>query len=342
MRNRYQSFYTIIMIAKGNRLKNTNYKDLMNITDPPSIASYYFGIKSFPTLICSPVRHDEHPSVAVLYKNDGDVVFHDFSTGESYTLMACLCQMWGTTFGDTVDRIYNDFTKGGKINKTVKKGKSKTKLSDTKIDVKIRDWRQHDIDYWGQFGITTKALRKAMVFPISHMAFTKDGRQSVIGCHKYAYVYVEKKDGNIQYKIYQPFSKTTKWISKFDKSVISLWNMLPESGDIVVVCSSLKDALTLYCATDIPSIAVQSETTLLKPKIAEELKSRFKKCYVLFDSDDAGIADAIKFSDITGFTNVELPYIDGNEKIPNPKDIAEYYCIMGKHDFTELIKSLLI
>jgi hypothetical protein len=49
------------------------------------------------------------------------------------------------------------------------------------------------------------------------------------------------------------------------------------------------------------------------------LKTRFKHLFVCFDNDEPGLADAVKFSERTGFTNVILPQFEGG------KDISDYY-----------------
>ena len=39
----------------------------------------------------------------------------------------------------------------------------------------------------------------------------------VIPCEKYAYAYIEFKDGLPTYKIYQPFSENYKWLNNHDR-----------------------------------------------------------------------------------------------------------------------------
>ncbi len=77
------------------------------------------------------------------------------------------------------------------------------------LGVKLRQWENYDKEYWTGFNIKKSTLHKFNVFPISHVFYNANA----VKTHKYAYVYVEEKDGVVTYKIYQPFeNKQKKWI----------------------------------------------------------------------------------------------------------------------------------
>ena len=139
------------------------------------------------------------------------------------------------------------------------------------------------------------------------MFITKNGNDMVIPCEKYAYAYIEFKDGLPTYKIYQPFSENYKWLNNHDRSVWDLWSKLPETGDNIIITSSRKDALTIWANTGIPCIAIQGEGYTISDTAISELKKRYKYIYILLDNDEAGILDARKLSQSTGFTNLVLP-----------------------------------
>lgn len=66
-----------------------------------------------------------------------------------------------------------------------------------------------------------------------------------------------------------------------------------------------------------------------------ELKRRFKKVYILFDCDEAGLIDGEKLSKQTGFTNVVLPKFEGG------KDVSDlYHSLQDKNKFKETILQL--
>lgn len=70
--------------------------------------------------------------------------------------------------------------------------------------------------------------------------------------------------------------------------------MLPhEGGDYVVVTKALKDVMCLY-EFGIPAIAPCSENLFLTEAQYNKLKSKFKRVYLLYDLDHAGIAASKK------------------------------------------------
>ena len=154
----------------------------------------------------------------------------------------------------------------------------------------------------------------------------------MFGADRYAYAYVEHKEGKVTLKIYQPFNKDGyKWSNKHDTSVISLWTKVPEYGEKICICSSLKDALCLWINTGIPALAIQGEGYKMSDTAISELKRRYKQVFILFDNDEAGLIDGEKLSASTGCTNIVLPKFEGG------KDISDAFKILGKEKWLELI-----
>jgi hypothetical protein len=249
--------------------------------------------------------------------------------------------MWNTSFEGVLNTISKDIPnikKSSKVtyNKSNNRSINNNRVSNSRLECKIRNWEKHDIDYWKSYGINYKWLQYAEVFPISHKIIVKDGKKCIFKADKYAYAFVEHKENNITLKIYQPFNKNGyKWNNKHDMSVISLWTKIPKKGDNVCICSSLKDALCLWSNVGIPAIAVQGEGYSMSITAQNELKKRFKNIYVLFDNDEAGIKNGIRLSKETGFKNIVLPNID------NAKDISDLYKYLSdKEKFINIIKKL--
>ena len=158
----------------------------------------------------------------------------------------------------------------------------------------------------------------------------------MFGADRYAYAYVEHKEGKVTLKIYQPKNtKGYKWSNKHDKSVISLWTKIPEYGDKVCICSSLKDALCLWSNLGIPALSIQGQGYHMSHTAVNELKRRYKEVFILLDNDKAGLIDGEKLSVSTGFTNIVLPHFEGG------KDVSDLYKTIGdKEQFREIILSL--
>lgn len=327
------------MISSGRTSASLN--DILDKMSEADILSYYLGITEVPCIINSPLRRDNNPSFG-LYSKDGKKIYYiDLATKDSGGVFDLLGKMWNCKYTEVLARIHNDIirmSKGNiKVNThtpcTIKSNSVYNK--DTDLQCKVREWRSYDIDYWRSYGISLEWLKYAEVYPVSHKIIIKDNQRYILGADKYAYAYVEHKEDKITLKIYQPFNKNGyKWANKHDRSVISLWTKIPEYGDKVVICSSLKDALCLWANTGIPALAVQGEGYNMSDTAILELKRRYKDIYILFDNDKAGLEDAIKLSQQTGFHNLVLPIFEGG------KDISDMYKSCGKEYFVNTITSL--
>lgn len=314
-------------------------QDVLSVTTEADIASRYLGVQAIPCVMQSPLRQDNHPSFGV-YSPDGvEVNYIDFSTHEGGRIFTLLTRMWNISFEEVCARIYHDFSRAqsasGTSIRTSRVQIRKSGPSNVKMECRVREWRSYDIAYWQSFGITLEWLKYAEVYPISHKIITKGDQRYVFGADKYAYAYVERKEGNVTLKIYQPFNKAGfKWANKHDKSVISLWSKVPEYGDKICICSSLKDALCLWANTGIPSLAVQGEGYPMSETAVNELKRRYNNIYILLDNDTAGLKDGVSLAKATGFINLVLPQFNGG------KDISDLYKVKGKDDFLKIILPL--
>lgn len=327
-------------MAFSSGRSSTTLEDLLERVNEIDIASHYLNIDEIPCVINSPLRKDDRPSFGI-YTFDGDKVhYRDFATGEKGGLFDLLSQMWHIPFNEVIEKISNDLVQKNKeIVTKINRGSSVIVLKERvkpQIEIKVREWKDYDIEYWNSFGITLDWLKYADVFPISHKIIIKGNKRYIFGADKYAYAFIERKEGNTSIKIYQPFNKNGfKWCTSTDSSVISLWTKVPQEGDKVCICSSLKDALCLWSNTGIPSLATQGEGYTMSNTAISELKRRFKHIYILFDCDKAGLIDGEKLSKLTGFTNIVLPKFEGG------KDVSDlYHSLQDKTKFKQIIISL--
>lgn len=300
-------------------------------------------ITSIPCKIQSPFRADKNPSFSIYLSDDKHIRFKDFGDSECRgSLLDLLCKKWNCTFNQVFDKILDLMSKqkGSSVEFKMKQIKTLTRKESselTKVEVKVRPWQQYDLDYWESYGITKPWLRYSEVYPISHKIITKKDKETgkieryIFPAQKYAYCFVEHKEGVTQLKIYQPFdTKGYKWCSCFDASVISLWTKVPEYGDRIVICSSLKDALVLSCQCHIPAIAPQGEGYGISTTAVNELKRRYKKVFICYDTDEPGLKDSKKLAKETGFIRI-VP------DLGKCKDISDWYkSLENKSDFQQL------
>lgn len=316
-------------------------EDILTNTTEFNILSYYFNINELPVVISSPLRMDNHPSFG-LYTLDGKRVHYiDYSNKDRGGLFDLLMKYWGVSYKDMLHKLWEDLpnfsSTNVKVNNLSKSESSYQKInsynSNSDLQCKVREWKDYDLQYWGSYGISLEWLKYADIYPISHKIVISNGHKYVFGADKFAYAYVERKEGKVTLKIYQPLvkDKRRKWSNKHDRSVISLWTKVPEYGDKICICSSLKDALCLWANTGIPAIAIQGEGYSMSNTAISELKRRYKEVYILLDNDEAGIVDSLKLSESTGFTNLVLPKFEGG------KDISDAFKILGKEKWLEMI-----
>lgn len=325
------------MISQGR--PSETIKEILEMTTEAQIASYYLGINTIPVVINSPLRKDTKPSFGI-YSPDGiKVNYIDFSNKEGGDIFTLLKKMWNVPLSSVCRRIKEDLTRFNdsvNVNRSIPSMQSLERIkSNSDLRCKVREWRDYDVEYWSSYGVSLEWLKYAEVYPISHKIIIKDGIKYVYGADKYAYAFVERKDNRVTLKIYQPYNKSGhKWSNKHDRSVIGLWTKIPEYGDKVCICSSVKDALCLMSNTMIPSICLQGEGYGMSDTAVSELKRRFKHVYILFDNDNAGRTDAEILAEKTGFTNIVLPNYGA-------KDVSDIFKkLQDKEKFKSIILKL--
>ena len=297
-------------------------------------------VTEIPCVINSPLREDKHPSFSIYMDNSNHIRYKDHSDSSVHGgLVDLLCAYWKCTFNQALNRICKLMVKDGKViikPKQIRTFTRKEVNDNSKLEVKVRPWRDYDYEYWASYGISKQWLRYAEIYPISYKIITKrdstgKNKRYMFPTDKYAYVYVERKENRLSLKIYQPYNTNGyKWCSKMDASVIGLWAKIPEYGDRVIICSSLKDALVISCQLHIPTLCLQGEGYNMSDTAINELKRRYKKVFISFDTDEAGIQDGKKLAERTGFTNV-IPDL-GTEK-----DFSDYWkSLKDKKQFKQL------
>ena len=325
-------------------------------------------ITEIPCKISSPFRVDTNPSFSIFMGDDKHIRFKDFGDPDCKGgLLDLLCRKWSCSFYQVFDRILEVMQKQNSSDVEIKSKQVKVltrkETSElTKIQVAVRPWRDYDYEYWASYGIEKQWLKYAGVHPISHKIITKKDKETgkqrkyIFPSPKYSYCYTERKEGILSLKIYSPLSKTHKWCSKMDASVISLWTKVPEYGDRIIIASSTKDALAISCNLHIPAIAPQGEGYNLSSTAINELKRRYKKVYISFDGDSAGKEYAKKLSEVTGFEIISCPIIktpkqnrevvtklikEGLQKKENAKDWSDIFLYFGKERFMEEFSNAL-
>lgn len=314
---------------------------LLGKTSEFDIMRFYLNIDVLPALINSPLRQDRNASVSIFSPDGVKVFYKDFGTGEHGSIFDLLRRMWNRTFSETITKIWDDIDKVKHNRINLNRTRSGViHKSNSILEVRTRQWFDYDMEYWNSYGISREWLKFGDVYPISHILITRDNITKVIPAEKLAYVYVERKDGKVSLKVYQPKSQRLKWLSKHDSSVWDLWSRLPDRGDTLFITSSRKDALCLWENTGIPSVSLQGEGYVPKEKVINQLKQRFGRVIIFFDNDydkDENHGH-IYASRLSGMFDLDMVEIPSEYKSKDPSDLFKNH---GAKTFRRVIKELV-
>ena len=231
------------------------------------------------------------PSMWV-FVDKGQYKFKDFSTGKGGNKIDLVKELFKIDFSKAVFKIGQDYNKfitdKGEYKQSTIKPEAKFKVE----NVNPRRWSDWDREFWLSFNIGEDILNKYNVQPLNFYRMVRESEESIdqrtIGAllaKTYIYGYFDKDD-NI-YKIYQPKNKKFKFIKV--KPHLQGIDQLEYNQPYLIICSSLKDAMWLkQFGYNIEVIAPDSENTVIKPYIIENLKKKYKKVVTLFDNDVAG------------------------------------------------------
>lgn len=259
------------------------------------IYAHYLGQFKVGAIYNSPFRKDKTPSFGIYYsKRTKQLLFKDHGTGECGNIVKFVSLYTGLT---NYNDILKDIVKQLNITTDTKLDSSKQYIpsSETVIGIVRQKFTPTDINYWSQFNISEKTLKKFNVNSIKY--YLCNG--IVKGIYKednpmYAY----KVYNN--FKIYRPLAdKYTKWRNNLTEYDIQGYAQLPSKGDTLIITKSMKDVMCLY-EMGIPAISPSSESTFIPNDILEGLKKRFKRIIILFDRDNAGVKYLRKMSLKTG------------------------------------------
>ena len=250
--------------------------------------------------------------------------FKDFSTGKGGNKIDLIKELFNIDYSKAIFKLtqdYNKFiTEKGEYKESDIKPEAKYKVD----GVITRDWKRHDITFWLQFNIGAEMLDKYNVKALEYYHMVKKDNKITIQ-QPYIYGYFSKD--NI-YKIYQPKNKKFKFIKV--KPQLQGLDQLEYNQPYLVICSSLKDAMCLkQFGYNLEVIAPDSENTVIKPYIIENLKKKYKKVVTLFDNDVAGHAAVNKY--LLHF-NIKGTWLDSS------KDIADLVKEKGFADAHKEIK----
>ena len=329
-----------------------SYDEILMMVSEEELALKYLGMR-VGKFHKSLFRKDPNPSATIYRNNKGRLQYNDFVYHYSLPYAIMIYKGWNNQ--DFLRQVSVDFNlssvknhQENSYNAIIQKLSIPIFKKHTVIKRKLRAFEDHDISFWGKYGIQKEWLQhpSVKVNPISHFWVENEKGTRMFKADKYAYCYdYFQYDDRILRKIYQPYNKI-KWVSNVVGGVggvCQLWETLPKEGrDLLIVTSSLKDGGTIYCNTynilsrneGIYTIAPNNESGYLPEQIIPKINKRFKNVLVWFDNDEAGIKAAKKYQSYYGWKYVYNP-------IGYPKDPSDFREKYGQKEFLTLFKYLI-
>jgi 5S rRNA maturation endonuclease (ribonuclease M5) len=251
------------------------------------------------------------PSMCIYTDQYNTYKYKDFSTGKGGSAIDLVKEITQLSFHKTCQLIietYNDFVLHNNGGYDIERFQRASRYKVTSHN--MRNWSTQDQYFWTQFNIGSKLLEAHIVRPLESYCMTKDGNELCIkGLYLYGYF---KEDGTL-YKIYQPKTLDKKFIKVTD--YIQGWDQLKNRKHLVIT-SSLKDVMSIKSLKlNIDVVAPDSENTMIKQDVMEELRDKYDKIIVMFDFDNAGIEAMQKYKE-------KFPFIE-TTVLPMSKDISD-------------------
>ena len=240
----------------------------------------------------SVLRADNHITVGYYKSKSGILYMHDFATNEHLDCWNLVMKMFNCNYYNALNIIAHDF---GLIEESKTLYKTPKLISDiketesAKIQVQIKDYTNKELEWWNQFGISKKLLKKYHVFSLKHVFLNGELKfTSSEQCPIYGYYFGKDKNGEDKFKIYFPMRKDYRFLGNLTQKILQGYKQLNKTGDLLIINKSMKD--TIACrALGYDSVSPNSETTFPNEKQLEEFKQRFKHILIIFDNDKPGL-----------------------------------------------------
>lgn len=256
-----------------------------------SIMQHYTGLDvNSKKLTLSPFRND-HKVTCAFYKSKSGVLYlHDFATNEHINCFTVVSKLYNCSYYKALEIIAQDFglIKGSHKVSTFKIVPDIKESESARIQVQIKDYSDKELEWWSQFGINKKLLKKYHIYSIQNVFL--NGNLKFIStdkCPIYGYYFGKDKNSEEKWKIYFPLKTEYRFLNNLSKKILQGYHQLPKTGDLLVITKSMKDVVALY-GFGIAAVSPNSETLFVDEKKLEEFKKRFKHILVLYDNDKPG------------------------------------------------------
>ena len=267
---------------------------ILSKVNQESIMQHYTGLDvSSKKLMLSPFRTDNHFTVS-FYKSKSNILYlHDFATNEHINCFQAVMKKYGVNYYEALDIVAKDFNLiKGENNNTEVQPLTIPSLKETepsRIQVQIKNYSDKELEWWKQFGISKRTLKKFHVYSLENVFINNELKfTSSEHCPIYGYYFGKDKNSIEKWKIYFPLKENYRFLNNLSKKVLQGYHQLPKTGDLLVITKSMKDLMAMY-EFGISAVSPNSETLFVDDKKLEEFKQRFKHILVIYDNDKPGL-----------------------------------------------------
>lgn len=316
-------------------------KAILERVDEYALYSYYLDYEpELGAKYQSPVRDqrntDEISSFSVFptssKKADNEYLWKDNGTGQTGNIFRLVGILHGVKDKDKIYRIIDrDFglglSSGTPINYQIKSQKKPVYRGQCSITVKSRPFRQSDLDWWLEFGITERTLNRYNTSAVEMFWLYKDQKHPKVPADPcYSYRIWSK------YKLYRPKAKNRedKFRNNFTSRHIEGFCQLRYQSDLLIISKSNKENM-MFDEFGYESVASHSESNIISPHALKFFESKYKNIVVWYDNDGKHQAD--KYPDY--YDRVFVPTESGEK---DPTDFRRRY---GEEATYKLITQLL-
>lgn len=310
--------------------------DIMRRISNERIYEHFYGENIKPKIAYKcPFHNDSTPSM--YFHKTGDIIAYKcFGCEAKGNAIKFVQDLNNLSYRESIELIVNTFEGKGvsKNNNIISKEFTEVKLS-TKIISIPRKFNSFDLIYWNSFGISIETLKKYGVFACETAYILSGDKTTVIfnSIENPLYCY---KFNEEHYKLYKPLNPTKKGKFYYNgpNDLFQGIEVIPETDDLLIITSSLKDVMVLN-EIGYNAIAPQSENVIVAENVMCDLKKRYKRIVLLYDSDKAGYEFADKINKIYGLEAIFIPEMYG------VKDISDFSKKYNLDDTRNLIDILI-
>jgi len=203
-----------------------------------------------------------------------------------------------------------------------------------------RPFTARDLLWWGNYGVDEDLLKYYNVRSVKYLLDEHYNITKKISIYDLAFAFVMYN----KVKLYQPeLNSSKKWRNSCPAEYIQGWEQL-EGFDTLIITKSYKDILVFKSFMNVEVIAPQGESFNFSTTIINQLKKDYKRIFIVYDYDTAGIIGVEKLKRHGFLSRWVSTDINPLTEKPDDKDISDYIfnhsILDGVHRMQEMFPEL--